>query len=147
MEIDLGCGPNKRNPDAVGVDIRDYGPVDVVTDIESGLPFDDGSVSKVYAYSILEHVDDLPYVMDEIHRVCEDRAVVEGKVPHWKDRQAYVDPTHKQLFDERTFHYWTSTYPHLPTYWPGMFKVNANRVWRLRWWRARPIKFKLVALK
>jgi SAM-dependent methyltransferase len=93
--LSLGCGNNKRDLDAVGVDIRPYDDVDVVHDItETPWPFEADWFDRIHAYSILEHLPNLPDVMAEIHRVCRDGAVLEGKVPHWKDRNAYVDPTH-----------------------------------------------------
>jgi SAM-dependent methyltransferase len=93
--LDVGCGDNKRDADAVGMDIRPYDAVDVVYDVtRTPWPFADETFDDVYAYSILEHLPNLPDVMAEIHRVCRDGATLTGKVPHWKDRNAYVDPTH-----------------------------------------------------
>lgn len=149
MRIDLGCGPNKRDPHAVGVDIRDYEPVDVVTNIETGLPFPDDSVTGVDAYSILEHVSDLPGVMAELHRVCVDGAELTGKVPHWRDRNAYIDPTHERLFDEHTFYYWDSKQlTNYPSYFDAEFRVvKSRRVRRVRLWKQRPIVFTLRVVK
>lgn len=93
--LDVGCGNNKRHPDAVGMDIREYEDVDVVHDVnETPWPFDDDRFERVLAYSVLEHVPDLPAVLGEIHRISKPGALLEGKVPHWKDRNAYIDPTH-----------------------------------------------------
>ncbi|WP_205596742.1 methyltransferase domain-containing protein [Halostella salina] len=93
--LDVGCGDNKRDPDAVGLDVRPYDAVDVVYDVSATpWPFRDDTFDRVLAYSVLEHLPDLPAAMAEIHRVCRDRATVVGKVPHWTDRNAYVDPTH-----------------------------------------------------
>lgn len=149
LTVDIGCGDNKRDPDAVGVDFRDTDDVDLVHDIEDGLPFASNTVDRVYAYSVLEHVEDLPGVMAELHRVCRGGAIVEGKVPHWKDRNAYIDPTHVRFFDERTFYFWDSAlFPHQPSYFDVEYRVQrSSRIWRVQFWKSRPIWFELEVVK
>ncbi|MFP4627186.1 MAG: methyltransferase domain-containing protein [Natronomonas sp.] len=99
--LDLGCGDNKRDPDALGVDLRAYDDVDVRQDLTqtpwqlpNGAAFPSDHFERVDAFNVLEHLPNLPAVMDEIHRVCVDGATVRGRVPHWRDRDAYIDPTH-----------------------------------------------------
>lgn len=149
-KLDVGCGNNKREDGAVGMDLRRYDDVDLVYDIENTpWPFDDGTFERVLTYSVLEHVEDIPRVMAEIHRVSTDGATVTGKVPHWKDRHAYVDPTHCQLFDTRTFDYWDSTteYGQLD-YFDAEFRVEeARRIRRVKFWKSRPISFELAVVK
>lgn len=149
MIVDLGCGPNKRPSADVGVDVRDYDGVDVVCDIEDGLPFDDGAVDRVLAYHVLEHVADLPAVMAEIHRVLVDGGTIRGKVPHYRDRDAYTDPTHKQYFSAASFDYWDAATEYgSMDYFDVGFRVRvAERVRRLRVWRSRPVRFELEAVK
>lgn len=149
LTLDLGCGANKRDPDAIGLDVRDYPAVDVVANVEDGLPFEDSRFEEVLAYSIFEHVSDLPYVMAEIHRVCQDGALVRGKVPHYTDRNAYIDPTHKRFFDVRTFDYWDSTTEHGDMdYFASEFRVQkARRIKRVKFWQSRPIQFELSVVK
>ena len=144
--LDLGCGDNKRDSDAVGMDMRAYPPVDVIHDIESvPWPFDADTFDGAFAYSILEHVHDLPKVMAELHRVLSPGAIVMGKVPHWSDRTAYIDPTHARFFDTRTFDYWdTTTQLGSREYFDVEYRVeNVRRVRRLQFWRSRPIVFEL----
>ncbi len=132
------------------MDIRPYDAVDVIHDLdETPWPFDDNEFDRIDAYSVLEHVEDLPAVMAEIHRVCRDGAVLEGKVPHWKDRNAYIDPTHSQSFDERTFDFWDSTTEYgKRDYFDTEFQVRTSeRISRLQFWKSRPIEFELVVRK
>lgn len=149
MIVDLGCGPNKRAVADVGVDIRDYEGVDVVCDIENGLPFDDGEVHRILAFHVLEHVADLPGVMAEIHRVLEEGGTMRGKVPHYRDSDAYTDPTHEQYFTASTFDYWDSTTEFgAMGYFDAEFYVRmAERVPRLRIWRSRPVRFEVEAVR
>src|SRR4029079_9092635 len=80
--------------------------VDVVRDIERhGLPFSDSTVTHVWSSHFLEHVHNLVFVMNEIHRVCCDDALVELSVPTLLGPWAAADPTHVRLFNARTFQY------------------------------------------
>lgn len=146
--LDIGCGKQKQSG-AVGVDIRDYDAVDVQTDIEQGLPFDDDAFAVARANSVLEHVEDLPGVMREIHRILEPGGRLVGKVPHHQDRNAYIDPTHSRLFDERTFEFWDSTTEFGEReYFDAEFRVReSSRINRVLFWRSRPIEFELEAVK
>jgi len=167
--IDLGCGRQKRDPGAIGIDIRDYEPVDIVADIETGIPLPDNSVERVTAVSVLEHIDDLPGVMAEIHRVCIDGATVTGKVPHWRDRTAYSDPTHVARgvvgrgtgsgypdcprgacgFTTDTFDFWDPATEHGQRgYFDAEFRVLwCHRIRRILIWKSRPIRFGLRVVK
>ena len=148
--LDVGCGDNKRDPAAIGLDLRDYDPVDVVHDIEeTPWPLETDWFDEILAYSVLEHVDDLPGVMAELHRIAKPGATIRGKVPHWKDRNAYIDPTHTQLFDERTFEFWDSTSEYgRRDYFDVEFRVRrAKRIRRVRFWKSRPIAFELEVVK
>jgi SAM-dependent methyltransferase len=147
--LDIGCGNNKRDPAAVGLDRRTYDDVDVVANLDDGLPFDSDRFDEILAFSILEHVEDLPAVMAEVHRIARDGATLRGKVPRWGDRNAYVDPTHTQLFDERTFDFWD---PRTELGQRGYFDVTfhvseARRIRRVKFWRSRPIEFELDVVK
>ncbi|MCH8852892.1 MAG: class I SAM-dependent methyltransferase [Planctomycetes bacterium] len=110
FRIDLGCG-NRKVKGTYGVDNVAVPGVDVVADLDSGLPFRDGSIDGVYAYHILEHVDNFLETMNEIWRVCKDGALVHVKVPH--SASTYVtwkDPTHRRGLSIATFAYFDDTY-------------------------------------
>src|SRR4029079_7191486 len=80
--------------------------VDVVRDIERhGLPFSDSTVTHVWSSHFLEHVHNLVFVMNEIHRVCCNDALVEIEVPTLLGPWAAADPTHVRLFNARSFKY------------------------------------------
>ena len=53
--LDIGCGRNKRK-DAIGIDIVKLEGVDIVCNLEEGLPFKDNTFDLVYASHILEHI-------------------------------------------------------------------------------------------
>lgn len=108
--LELGCGPNKRIPDALGIDALDFDGVDIVTDLNRGLGFiPDSSVDNIYSYHFLEHLDDLSSLMREVHRVLKPGGGMIGKVPHFANPYYYSDPTHKSRFGLYTFCYFSDT--------------------------------------
>jgi len=104
LKLDLGCGEAKR-PGYVGIDRTPAPGVDIVRDIERGLPFCDNSVVEVNCSHVLEHIQDLIFVMNEIWRVCRPGAIVHVEVPHSGTPQAFQDPTHVRYFNEYSFGY------------------------------------------
>lgn len=54
--VDVGCGGTKQRSSAFGIDRRPVQGVDVVCDLEHGLPLASGSVDHVFAVHVLEHV-------------------------------------------------------------------------------------------
>ncbi len=110
VRIDLGCGTRKVKG-ALGVDNVAIAGVDVVADLNTGLPFRDNAIDAVYVYHILEHLDDLLGTMNEIWRVCKPGALVFVKVPHAASTfVTWKDPTHKRGLFIATFAYFDSTY-------------------------------------
>jgi SAM-dependent methyltransferase len=112
MQIDLGCGQAKQ-PGHVGLDVYLYEGVDLLCNLEEGLPFGDNSVDRVYANHVLEHIEHLVPLMQEIYRVCRPNAAVEVRVPYYASVGAFKDPTHCRFFAEGTFEYFS------PSRWTG----------------------------
>ena len=115
VKIDLGCGKRKVRG-SIGVDIVPSPAVDVVADFSQGLPFRDNSADAVYAYHLLEHLDDFLGFMGEIWRICRPDGRVYIKVPHASSSYVtWKDPTHKRGIFISTFAYFDDTY------WEGLF--------------------------
>lgn len=104
MKLDLGCGDNKHN-NCFGVDIDKNSEADIIWDLNKGIPIGDNQVNEIYCHHILEHLDNLHYIIDEIYRVCRDGAKVHIRVPYYRNRAAYTNPTHQHFFTEKTFDY------------------------------------------
>ncbi len=96
-------------PGAIGIDHIALPSVDIVADIEHGLPFlADDSVDIVIADSILEHVDKFSDLMREIHRVLRSGGELRVKVPHFSNPYYYSDYTHVRFFGLYTFDYFVN---------------------------------------
>ena len=73
--LDIGCGTNKKQG-YIGIDRIKLSGVDVVCDIEEGLPFKDNTVDGIRVIQVLEHVRDLIFVLEEFWRVCKEGAEI-----------------------------------------------------------------------
>jgi len=117
IRLDIGCGKlnsgkikiyrrylGKYIPkDYLGVDIVQLPGVDIVCDIEKGLPFKDESVNEIICIHVLEHVENLESVMKEFHRVLKPGGVIRIWVPHCFSASAFGLSTHKRFFTYETF--------------------------------------------
>ena len=101
VKIDLGCGKWKKEGYA-GFDMAPLPNVDVVCDLNKGIPLPDKSVDRVYTTHFLEHVDNPLFLIEEIWRVLKVEGIVEIKVPHWSNWLAY-NPTHRSFWASNSF--------------------------------------------
>lgn len=111
QKIDIGCGSNKCNPDATGIDIAPALGVDIVGDaLEVLRGFEDNSVGSIYSSHFLEHHENPSAILNEMIRVTIPGGALELRVPHFSDPWYYSDPTHKHMFGLYTFgYYFTNT--------------------------------------
>jgi hypothetical protein len=101
--VDVGCGETKQRDSHIGLDLRPTEAVDVVGDLSDGLPFATGSVDRVFAVHVLEHLIDFLPLVDECHRVLRPDGVLHVLSPWWQHVNAVADPTHVRLLDTQTF--------------------------------------------
>jgi SAM-dependent methyltransferase len=102
--LDIGCGRNKL-AGAVGLDRHPLPGVDVVADLDAGLPFPAESFDAVSANQVLEHVRDLVALVHELHRVLRPGGVLVAHVPYFRSAWAHIDPTHVRCFTIRSMDY------------------------------------------
>jgi predicted SAM-dependent methyltransferase len=107
--LDLGCGPLKKNPDWIGIDMLDAEGVDIVGDIYEVIKaFPDNSVDEVHASHFFEHIPDVPSLLIELSRVLKQAGFIEVIVPHFSNAYFYSDYTHKTFFGLYSFSYWVT---------------------------------------
>lgn len=106
--LDLGAGRRRAVPGAVAVDSRPESGPDVLHDLDRiPWPFADQSFDAVHARDVLEHLEDIPRAMGEIHRVCRPGARVHIATPHFSCANAYTDPTHRHRLGCFSFDFFT----------------------------------------
>ncbi len=104
--VRLNLGSSDRIlPGFLNLDIQPVAGVDIVCNLNDGIPLNDNTVTEIYTAHTLEHLDDTVHIMEEIFRVCKKGAVVRIKVPYFKSTGAFKDPTHRRFFTEETFTY------------------------------------------
>lgn len=97
MKLDLGCGSHK-NFDCIGIDAEKLSDVDIVADLEKGLPmFRTNTVEEVHCYHLLEHIQKVLFLIEEIHRVLKPNGKLFIRVPHFSSRIAH-DIHHIRFF-------------------------------------------------
>jgi predicted SAM-dependent methyltransferase len=107
VALDLGCGSSKKLG-YIGIDKLPLQGVDIIADMETGLPFlPDDSVDEIYTSHFIEHIDNLELFLRECHRVMKPSGILNIYVPHFSNPYFYSDYTHKRFFGLYTFLYFS----------------------------------------
>lgn len=101
MKIDIGCGDRKR-PGYIGLDVANVPGVDVVYDLEKGLPYHDNSVDEIFCSHFLEHVKDPMKLINEVYRILKPGGIFEVVVPHFSNYNSYTF-LHLTYYNVRNF--------------------------------------------
>ena len=108
-KLDVGCGLSAL-PGFLGVDRN--AAADVIHDLDLfPWPFQSDSFSHVVCRHSLGHLSDLVRVMEELHRVCRNGALIEIVSPHFSSDNFFTDITHKHSFGYRSFDYFCINRP------------------------------------
>src|SRR3989337_727657 len=96
--LHLGCG-NKKKPNAIGVDIIKGLQADVIHNLDKfPYPFKTNQFDEIFAENIIEHLENIPKVMAEIHRISRNGARFLITTSHFTSVDSFTDPTHKHFF-------------------------------------------------
>jgi len=127
--IDLGCGDSKRSG-FVGIDRTALPGVDIVCDLDLGIPLPSNSAEYLLASHSLEHLRDLPAAIAEIFRVCKDRALITIVAPYDATRLNHANPYHFQTWNEHTARFFTTG--NAPTIDPADYRFPSAEHWGLQ---------------
>lgn len=131
VRIDVGCGARKA-PGTLGIDTARIPGVDLLGDLDGGLPLRTGSVDELHCYHVLEHVPDFLGAVGEMWRVLRHGGIAHVKCPHASSPyMTWKDPTHKRGLSIATFTYFDDSYfdgAAFGYYSPARFRIETARL-------------------
>jgi SAM-dependent methyltransferase len=102
LKLNIGCG-HTRLPGWVNCDQIAHSDADVVFDVQQRWPFEDNTVTEVYASHVIEHLDHPQQFFDEAWRVLKPHASLWIRTPHGQCRDAWTDFGHKRPWFAESF--------------------------------------------
>src|SRR4051812_20591304 len=103
--LHIGAG-RRKIAGAVTLDINPRVSPDVVWDLNVfPYPFEDALFDVVVCEHVIEHLRDVIWVMEELHRVSKPGGRLYITVPHFSSLNFNTDPTHVHAFSSRSFDY------------------------------------------
>jgi len=107
--LHIGCGLKpykaKENEEVIHLDIKELPDVEIVADLNNGIPLPSNSFDEVIADDIVEHIIDVIKLMEEIHRVLKKGGVVKIHTTYIGTEMSFADPTHFHYFTLNSFDY------------------------------------------
>ena len=110
--VHLGCGNSKR-AGSIGLDILPCPEVDCVCDLAaSHWPLRRGSVDRLLAFHVVEHIPNLTAFMSKTYASLKPNGILEIEAPHGATLRYLGDPTHCTPITCSTFRYFEPDYPY-----------------------------------
>ncbi|MBT3866181.1 methyltransferase domain-containing protein [Candidatus Woesearchaeota archaeon] len=132
-KLEIGCG-SKKQKGFFGIDLYPYAGVDLVIDVDNGLPFKNNTIEEIYTEHALEHVKEFEFVMEEIYRICKPKAKIVIKVPYFSGKSAFFE-FHRRFFRYDSFtDFEQDEKSMLTTKNPVNFKVKKRKLIFLKKW-------------
>jgi len=102
-KLNFGCGKDIKRGH-VNVDIDKSLGADKAFDFNTfPYPLKDNEFNEIYADNILEHLDNIPKTMKELHRITKPNGFIRIIVPYYNCYGAHNDVTHKHYFSYLSF--------------------------------------------
>jgi SAM-dependent methyltransferase len=102
-KLNFGSGKNIREG-YINADITAFPGVDKTFDFNVfPYPFPDNEFEEILADNVLEHLNDIPAVMKELHRISKSGGRLRIIVPYYNCYGAANDVTHKHYFSHLSF--------------------------------------------
>ena len=93
----------QKHPDALTLDVDPAHQPDFLHDLNKvPWPFADNQFHEIICHHVLEHLNDLPPAMDELHRICDSSGSIYIEIPHHSSWMAHT-PEHKLCFNFFSF--------------------------------------------
>lgn len=102
----LHLGPGREESFGVKVDNLAAVRPDVLADLNRApYPFRSDSFDAVYAFSVVEHLDNFFGVFGELWRILKPGGFVVLLTPHFSNDGSFIDPSHRLHLSLRSFDY------------------------------------------
>jgi SAM-dependent methyltransferase len=127
--LDIGCGKNKQEPGAIGLDRQPGSDADILCELTHfPWPIRDSCAERICLSHLLEHHSDVLRVMAEVHRIAKPGAEVMIVTPHYSSPDSYTDPTHVVHLGFHSFDYFVQASFENFTYGAGGFRILDRRL-------------------
>lgn len=102
----VGCGHKAPAPNTIRLDISPDVHPDVVWNLDNfPYPFADGQFAAIECLDTIEHLQNIPRVMEEFHRILQPGGRLTLTTPHFSCANSYIDPTHRYHLSYFSFDY------------------------------------------
>ncbi len=102
-KLNFGCGEDIREG-YDNVDIQESAPI-VIDFNKFPYPCGDNTYGYVWCKNVLEHLENPMKTLNELWRICKNKAEIEIIVPHYSNRSAYDSLDHRHYMSEIAFKY------------------------------------------
>jgi len=105
LELGSGARPTPSNEDmkVIHLDIVEGPEVDIVADLNHGIPLPSNVFDMIIAMDVVEHLHDVVQIINEMHRVLKPDGICYIRVPKWGGVSHRIDPTHVRGFELTSF--------------------------------------------
>ena len=124
-KLNLGSGGDYREG-FVNLDINKNERAEVYADMNKKLPFPDSHFDFIYIDNALEHVDDVIFTINEMHRICKPHGIIVVYVPHFSSINNLKILTHKFSFGIDSFGIFTKNA--VSKSFPCLFEVTREKL-------------------
>lgn len=114
--LHLGCG-NKPMKNFINIDFYNKIYADEIVDLNKKLPYESKTIDLIYSDNVFEHIENLLGLIRECHRILKKNGTLIVKVPYFKSKHAFVDPTHVNFFTIQSMDYYIAN-----TYFNNQYK-------------------------
>ena len=101
-KLNFGCGTVIKKG-YINVDIQKGKGIEKSFDFNKfPYPFEDNTFDYILADNVIEHLKYTKNTMLELHRISNNNATIEIKVPHQTSVWSYADMSHRHYFNEKS---------------------------------------------
>ena len=102
-KLNFGCGKDIKSG-YYNCDIEQAKGIDKCFNFNKfPYPYPDNFFDYIYSDNVIEHLDNIPRVFHELHRISKNNAQLRIIVPHYHSYGAYNDVTHTHYFSHLSF--------------------------------------------